>query len=43
MENSTRDLDDWIDRFTVAIGLCTHLDVFQRGKNKWKCMSWWGI
>ncbi|AXX90717.1 ubiquinol-cytochrome c reductase iron-sulfur subunit [Arcobacter suis] len=38
MESSTRDLVIGADRFTVAIGLCTHLGCIPAWKkDKWKC------
>ena len=38
MENSTRDLKIGEDRFTVAIGLCTHLGCIPAWKkDTWKC------
>ena len=38
MENSTRDLKIGEDRFTVAIGLCTHLGCIPaKKKDTWKC------
>ena len=38
MENSTRDLVVGTDRFTVAIGLCTHLGCIPAWKkDTWKC------
>ncbi len=38
MENSTRDLKVGNDRFTVAIGLCTHLGCIPAWKKKeWIC------
>lgn len=38
MESSTRDLLIGEDRFTVAIGLCTHLGCIPTWKrDKWKC------
>jgi len=40
MESNKRDLTIGNDRYTVAIGLCTHLGcipIWEKNKNIWKC------